>query len=128
MDRLTPRPTPQALSLVCVDGHVEGAVGGQRLVEHLGGARVVPDAAALQQHSGLQAAQVSQLEPVGHLLSDFARDPELAFGFIPPTSRCGGETRTSLHKPGVQGEPPIPELEHAFHQRGQRRRFLMEAT
>ena len=56
----------EAFCFGAVRGHAEGSVGDQRLLEHPGGARVVAVGAAIQQHLGMQTAQVGQLDAVVH--------------------------------------------------------------
>ena len=58
---------------------------------------MVAGAAAIQQHLGMQPAQIGQLDAVGHLLGDLASDGELPFGFLPPASGRGSETGAGLH-------------------------------
>ena len=91
---LNPRLTLEAFRLGCVARHAKPAISGQSFLEHLGGALVIAFPAAIQQRSGVQAAQVGKLEPIAHLLGDLAGDAEVVFGFLPTTSRCSHETGT----------------------------------
>ena len=76
----------------------------------------------------MQPVQVGQLEPVGHLRGDLAGDGEVTFGFLPPTSRCGDETGTSLYETAVQGNPSPPELDQLSNKGRQCSCLLMQAA
>ena len=124
------RPAPDSVSVQPrrVRGHAEVAVRGQAPLEHLRCPSIIAGAATIQQHPGVQPVRSASSSRLRHLLGDLAGDGEVTFGFLPPTSRRGGETSTGLHEPAVEGDPSITPREHPFEKWGQCSRLLVQTT